>query len=563
MTLADLSPVANHLWQSTLCAAMAWLLTLLLRKNRAAVRYSIWLAASAKFLLPFSLLVSAGSQLGWHTAPTIAQPQFSFVMNEIGQPFALSHPVAHLAGERSASNVFPAVLFAVWLCGFTIALVVWFRSWRRMRAIRRGATPLSLNLPMPVMSSPARLEPGVFGIRNPVLLLPEGITERLTPQQLDAVLAHELCHVRRRDNLTATLHMLVEAIFWFHPLIWWIRERLVEERERACDEEVLRAVSEPEIYAQGILNVCRFYLASPLTSVSGVTGADLKLRIAGIVANRTADSLNLGRKILLASAAMLAIAGPIAVGIMYAPASRAQSKAETAPRAFEAASIKLTQGGRTRSIEPGRITYLDTALGEYIMMAYGLRRYQIAGPDWILNADRSSRYDLVATTGRPVSADEIKRMIGPLLVERFHLAFHREARELPVFAMTVFKGGPKFKPAGDGDAPLPTIPDGTGGFSFKNWSMTNLADWLSALPAVGRPVIDRTGIGGRYSFNANLFELPKDATPVDMKMAMGRSDGNDIIFSTLPDQLGLKLESQKAPIEVIVVDHADKMPIEN
>jgi uncharacterized protein (TIGR03435 family) len=563
MTFADLSLLANHLWQSTLCAAMAWLLTLTLRRNRAAVRYWLWLAASAKFLIPFALLVSAGSQFGWRTAPATAQPQSSSVMDEISQPFAAQAPAARLAGERSPSDVFPAILFGAWLCGFTITSVTWFRRWGQMQAIRRAATPLSLNLPIRVMSSAARLEPGVFGILRPVLLVPEGITERLTPHQLKAVLAHELCHVRRRDNLTATIHMAVEAMFWFHPLVWWIRERLVEERERACDEEVLRVVSEPEIYAQGILNVCRFYLVSPLTSISGVTGADLKLRIAAIVANRTSDSLNFGRKLLLAVAAVAAVAGPIAIGVLYALPSRGQSQTEAAPRAFEAASIKPTQGGRTRSIEPGRITYLDTALGEFITMAYGLKRYQVSGPDWIMNADRSGRYDLVATTGSPVSADEIKRMLGPLLVERFHLAFHRETRELPVFALVVAKGGPKFKQPGDGGGALPPTPDGTGGFSYKNWSMATLVDWLSVLPSVGRPVIDRTGIEGRYSFNANLFDLPKDASPLDMKVAIGRSDAGDVLFSTLPEQLGLKLESQKAPIEILLVDHADKVPVEN
>jgi uncharacterized protein (TIGR03435 family) len=248
---------------------------------------------------------------------------------------------------------------------------------------------------------------------------------------------------------------------------------------------------------------------------------------------------------------------------LYAVPIRAQEHAETAPRAFEAASIKPTQGGRTRSIEPGRITYLDTALGEFITMAYGLKRYQVSGPDWIMNADRSGRYDLVATTGSPVSADEIKRMLGPLLVERFHLAFHRETRELPVFALVVAKGGPKLKPPGDGGDALPPTPDGTGGFSYKNWSMATLADWLSVLPSVGRPVIDRTGLEGRYSFNANLFDFPKEMSTRDMKIAMGRSDANDAIFSALPEQLGLKLESQKAPVEILVIDHADKVPVEN
>ena len=89
-----------------------------------------------------------------------------------------------------------------------------------------------------LLTGPAGTRRG--GTVRSVLLVPEGIADRLTPRQLEAVLAHELCHVRRRDNLTSAIHMIVEAMFWFHPLVWWIGARLVEERERACDEDVLR-----------------------------------------------------------------------------------------------------------------------------------------------------------------------------------------------------------------------------------------------------------------------------------------------------------------------------------
>src|SRR5580658_3064472 len=113
MTLPDLSPLANHLWQSTICAVVAWLLTRALRKNRAAVRYWLWLAASAKFLIPFALLVGAGSQLGWRTAPAIVQTQLSIV-DEIGRPFVAPPSAARLVGERPASDALPAVLIGVW-----------------------------------------------------------------------------------------------------------------------------------------------------------------------------------------------------------------------------------------------------------------------------------------------------------------------------------------------------------------------------------------------------------------------------------------------------------------
>ena len=86
----------------------------------------------------------------------------------------------------------------------------------------------------------------MFGIRQPILLWPASIADRLADDHIEAILAHELCHVARRDNLWAAVHMVVQTLFWFHPLVWWIGARLVDERERACDESVVAAGSEPE-----------------------------------------------------------------------------------------------------------------------------------------------------------------------------------------------------------------------------------------------------------------------------------------------------------------------------
>jgi uncharacterized protein (TIGR03435 family) len=455
-------------------------------------------------------------------------------------------------------------LFGVWVSGFLGITVSWLVRWRRISAAVRAGSPAHLELPIKTVSSPTLLEPGVFGILRPVLLLPEGIECRLTPAQLELIVAHEICHAQRRDNLTAAIHMAVETIFWFHPMVWWIGKRLVEERERCCDEEVLKAASDPKVYAEGILNVCKFYLSSPIACASGISGPDLKNRIQSIMANRVGNSLNLGRRVLLISASLLAIAGPVALGVMGALPSRGQSQAEGALPAFEAASVKPNRAGtgKNRSIQPGRITYLNTTLGEFIALAYGLKHYQVFGPDWIVDSGSSDRYDLVATAGSQTSVADIKRMVGPLLAERFHLTFHRETRDLPVFAMVVAKGGHKLKQQEDGGE-VSLAPDSEGGLSFKNWSMSALADWLTGLPSLTRPVVDRTGLDGRYTFNANLFNVPKGTPPDDMKRELRSPDASDAIFSAMPEQLGLKLEAQKSPIEVFVIGHADKLPTAN
>jgi bla regulator protein blaR1 len=562
------SSLANHLWQSTLLVGVAGLLTLTLRNNHARVRHGVWLAASCKFLIPLSVLVAMGGHIRWQSAPDTPRSRWPVVMEEVSQPFtspAVRSPL--LANVPPADSSLPVILLGVWACGFAGISCSWWIRWRRMRAVVRAGSPAHLEVPIRAICSPTSLEPGVFGVFRPVLLLPEGIFERLAPAQLQAVIAHELCHVRHWDNPIAAMHMFVETVFWFHPLVWWIGKRMVEEREQACDEEVLRLGSEPRVYAEGILNVCKSYLSSPLACASGVSGADLKRRIEAIMTNRAARNLDLRRRIPLIASGAVALIGPIAVGIFGDQPSRGQTHAETTAPAFEAASVKPhpdTNGrrDRARTIEPGRITCLDISLGELIVMAYGVKPYQISGPEWIMDRSGSDVYDVIATAGNPAPVAQIKRMLGPLLAERFHLVFHRETRELPVFALVAAKGGPKFKEPGDGGDGT-VRPDGEGGLSFKNFSMDDLAGWLSMLPSMGRPVIDRTSLAGSFSFHANLFNLEKGTPPDELKRSMVSSDAGDTLRAMLPEQLGLKLEAQKAPLVILVIDHAYRVPTPN
>jgi bla regulator protein BlaR1 len=354
--------LANHLWQSTLFAAMAGLLTLALRKNRAQTRYWLWLAASIKFLIPFSLLVDVGSHFGQHAAPAVTPPGLSYVIEQVSQPFSAPTPLATTTAGPPSSLVdwVPPFLYAIWAIGFATLICSWWRRWRGLRAALRTASPLDLQTGMEAMSSPAFAEPGVFGVRRPVLLLPAGITERLTPPQLKAIVAHELCHVRRHDNLSTAIHMGVEALFWFHPLVWWLGARLMAERERACDEEVLLIGNEPKSYAEGILKICELCLESPLPCVSGVTGANLRRRIEEIMSKRIGLRLSFARKLALTTAGAAAVTAPILVGILNAPAIRAQSSATATPK-FEVASIKpcKAQPGRMRGggdSSPGRLS---------------------------------------------------------------------------------------------------------------------------------------------------------------------------------------------------------------
>jgi bla regulator protein BlaR1 len=341
--------MANHLWQSTLFMVLAAIVALALRKNQARIRHGVWMAASLKFLIPFSLLISLGSRL--------ASPHFSLnagsglysVMKEFGQPFTfiIVAPASHEWNAAYLLTLLPGVIAAVWLCGLVTVLILWATRWRRVVAAVQHSTAMDqgrevaalrqlekmegVREPMALLlSQDSALEPGVFGIFRPVLLWPAKISEHLQDSHLRAILAHEVAHVRRRDNLAAALHMVVEAIFWFHPLVWWLGTRLVEERELACDEQVLQLGNPPSIYAESILKTCKFCVESPLACISGVTGAELKKRILRIMTPAMAEKLSPGRKLLLASVAIATLSGPVLFGLWQTPPVSAQSQVGSA-----------------------------------------------------------------------------------------------------------------------------------------------------------------------------------------------------------------------------------------
>jgi TonB family protein len=228
------------------------------------------------------------------------------------------------------------VLTAVWAIGFVAVLGRWLISARRVAAVLRAAVPHS-GIPLveavdpPISLTSALVEPSVVGLFRQTLLLPQGIAARLTPSQLKAVIAHELCHWRRRDNLTAAIHMIVEALFWFYPLVWWIGARLVYERERACDEGVVQAGHDPLAYAEGILQVCESYLASPLRCVAGVSGSDLKGRIRQIMRYRAMKKLHFAKRLAIAAAAAAALLAPLAAGLMTGGPASAEDRPPLVP----------------------------------------------------------------------------------------------------------------------------------------------------------------------------------------------------------------------------------------
>jgi bla regulator protein BlaR1 len=571
MIPANFSPLGDHLWQSTLFTGIAGLLTLVLRNNGARVRHWVWLAASCKFLIPFSVLISLGAHLQWQTTPRTTQSTLIRVMDEVSQPFT-GPAVSPAPAALPAASPVVVVLWTLWACGSAGIGWSWWSRWRRIHASARAGRPVELELPIRAVSSPTLLEPGVFGVFRPILLLPEGILDRLTAAQLKSVIAHELCHTCHRDNLIAAIHMFVETVFWFHPLVWWIGRRMAEERERACDEEVLRLGSEPRVYAEGILNVCKGYVESPLVCVSGIAGANLKRRIEAIMGNRRIQGLDRARKILLAGTGLAVLAGPLVIGIGHPPPMGAQMRVVTEPtlgqkqtaqpsQSFEVAMLRLEDPhtrvnynrpdapNQTHTFPTNRLNMFHTMLKSLIAAAYGVPYNKIlGGPAWL----DSQHYDLSAKVeGQArLSQKQMQPMLQNLLKERLHLAVHSEHRIVPGFELVIAKGGSKLK--ANAGAPFGGMNAGFE-FRFQNVSAESIAQMVEW--AIKQPVVDKTGLTGMYDYDLKF--TPENA-PVDSPNSHFGS-----IFSAIQEQLGLKLVRQQLPVNYLVIDHVEKVPTKN
>lgn len=360
--------VADHLWQSTLFAVFAWLATLALKNHRANVRFCVWFSASLKFLIPFPLIAALGRSLRWDTAPTLpVTSQWPDVVWTLAMPtpHALSGAGNMRAVVSSAVHL-ESLLWPIWACGAALLLARWIFQWAQLRAAVRDASPASIDAPIPVVLASSQFGPGLIGVFRPVLLLPAGITTRLSPQQISLLVTHELCHWRRRDNLTGAIQMLVQALFWFHPFVWWIGSQLIAERERACDEHVVESVREPMTYAESILEVCRFHAGAPLLLASGVAGGNLKRRMERIMRNAVTARLGRVGKTVLAAAATISLLSPLLYGLFMPNEATAQTQ-PSAPSGPSKEQIeqKRAEQAQTRTAIPYDPSNFDKFVGNY------------------------------------------------------------------------------------------------------------------------------------------------------------------------------------------------------
>jgi len=284
--------------------------------------------------------------------------------------------------------------------------------------------------------------------------------------------------------------------------------------------------------------------------------------------------------------------------------------------------IRIMMRGGPGSSDPGQITYSNVTLKDVLTNAYGVKRFQISGPGWL----DSERYDIVAKLPRGATKAQFMAMLQNLLAERFKLALHWEKKDLPMYALVVAKNGPKLKESVDepapkeGDAPkaggpaadgplagaamrrlpmgqdgFPVLPAGSGGrgatavmlmngnarMTANRQSMAGLAEMLSG--QLELPVVDMTGLTGKYDFTLSFAPeglvgmglpgglpppppnapAPGEGLPGMPSASAPDAQSSPNLFTALQEQLGLKLEQRKGPVDLLVIDHLERTPIED
>ena len=448
--------------------------------------------------------------------------------------------------------------------------------------LRKLGAQIGLSRPVRLLVSALVQVPTVVGWLRPVVLVPVGALGGLPAEHLEALLLHELAHIRRHDYLVNILQSVAEALLFYHPAVWWVSGHIRAERELCCDDVAVSVTGDALTYARALAQL-ESYRPAHLSAALAANGGSLADRIARLLGqSRPAVRTGLGP-------------GVVTVAILLVAAAYGLFGQSDAHPAFEVASIKRGASAvRTDGRPHGRRLQTrrpddrrNAPLRLLIQFAYAvhdsphshpLRASQVVGgPAWI----DSDGYDIEAKPEANTDQKHTWLMLQTLLADRFKLTLHRETRELPVYDLTARKSGLKLPAPKEADcvsfppgttprhipgtvdcgyAPLLLSPTGL----RMNGRKLHMADLIRELAlTLGRPVMDKTGFTGEFDLNLNytddaLTKSPVSAAPDDPGGNRLPADPNlSIVFAAM-EQLGLKLEPAKGPVEVLVVDHAER-----
>jgi len=556
--------VFNSLWQAAAIAAVMWMALRSMPRVNAATRYVVWwIVVLLVVLLPFATamiprhttmpgsLVASGA--GTATNPLLPDAELPAIVTFRPEP----------------SSPWPLLLLVIWFAVFLYSLVRIVGSWLCLRAMKARAT--SCSRPLPATGRDARLllsseasSPMAVGFLKPAVILPDLLPSDLEPAELEHVLLHESAHLARFDDWTNLGARVLAGALVFHPVAWWILRQIEREREIACDEWVVARTGQARAYAASLARMFERRLSQEQRLATGIFGRQSR------TAQRIALLVKPGRKFSSRVSVSRIVWSSVALLALAAAASRAPHLIAFAQQAerpsFEVASIKRgdpTERRRGIGNRGNQFQVLNSPLKDMIGFAYNIENDQIfGGPKWIDS-------DLYTIDARPSASmpllppedprNLLKLMLQSLMEERFKLSIHRETRVGAIYELVVAKGGPKLKPTAGPDANGRVGMFGRPGY----WTATNQGIGVlvgTLARQIGRPVSDRSGLADKYDFT--LTYTPELAQPVSgdhRPEALPPVDPNvPSIFTALEEQLGLRLESARGPVEVLVVDNAEK-----
>ena len=445
------------------------------------------------------------------------------------------------------------------------------------------AKRLGVSRPVRIVTSEASDVPAVVGWWRPVILLPPAACLGLAPAQLEGIVAHELAHVARNDYAVNIAQTIIETIFFYHPVVWWISGQIRTERELCCDDLAITVSGDSLGYARALTTLEKVRGRTARLAL-GSTGGPLLYRIERLIGgpSREHTPSPLPSVLVLCLGLACIALNFDRVAAQSAPASLRFEVASVKPSALDPGHVSINRRG-------SQYTASGLTLKRLVAVAYQLQDDQIfGGPKWF----DESHYDIVAKfpaedaaslSALPAGVTREQLMLRLLLADRFGLAVHTEVRQLPVYALVPARKdgalGPGLtrvepciggRPAANSAAP-PTFsglnPPTCGTSAAPGHilggaiTMPILAASLSRLTNTGmflnRPVVDQTGLTG--SFNVALQFLPDtlpdfgpDGPPPGLIDPAGPS-----LFSAIQAQHGLKLEATKGPVDVLVVDRAE------
>ncbi len=560
--------------RTTLIAALTGLMLALLRIKTAGARHAAWVGVIlAMLLLPGWMAWGPKASLPVLPARVAAvADEAPVAVTEEDLPVRVETQ-AVVATKRSVWNWSEVLLGGYALGAFVMLLRLAIGT---MRARRLTSTACSA--------------PVTVGLFRPRIILPESAGE-WSRAQLDAVMTHEGAHARRRDPLFQWLALLNRAVFWFHPLAWWIEQRLGALAEEACDAAVIESGHDPREYSMCLLEMARAVeRAGTRVNVVAMAmpGVYLPRRIKSIISGVRAPRVSRARLACAALAcsipAGLLVAGTLGrvpealplwplparpvpeAPVLIAQAAAPVPAAPTAPVArleFEVASVRpITEPGTFIQSKPGRLlanisgnrfTQRWATVPSLIMDAYNVRDDQFTGlPDW---ASDSNKYEISAKTAGEgaVTPDQARLMLQALLADRFRLKLNHETKNLTVYELTVGKGGAKLK----------LFPDRTGEHRNAWGTVSTFIEFY-----VDYPVMDKTGLAGFFDTNyvpkwdeAKLRE-EQPARPAGLAPGVGFHGLSPSIFHEVEAEFGLTLKKVTAPSDFLVIEHVEK-PTEN